>query len=308
MKWRQLDARPASRAHRPAASRKFEDRRGSAQRLLKVVVELPKLAHRLVQLEDRDDERQEDAFGEEAVLDVLAAHQDQDGDGDGAEDVHHRRTDGVGAHRAQVGLEQPPRRHRGSGCVSQASMREGLHDAHAGDGFLQDVLDLRQLVLAAAGGGAHAVADPSGRHHHDRDKDDQHPGQASAQQDHHAGSEEEGKKLLQKFRQHRRERKLHPLDVVHDRRQQCAGGVLLEERHRAPQRGRIKFVAQVGDHAEAGVVRQVAAAVIEDALQDGGGDQRKRDHRPHVVKVFGNKPVQLNWLMADRHFEQGQAV
>ena len=41
-----------------------------------------------------------------AALDVFAAQQEQDGDGDGAEDVHQRRTDGEGADRAQVGFEQ----------------------------------------------------------------------------------------------------------------------------------------------------------------------------------------------------------
>ena len=36
---------------------------------------------------------------------------------------------------------------------------EGLHDAIAGDGFVEDVLNLGELVLAGAGAGAHFAAD-----------------------------------------------------------------------------------------------------------------------------------------------------
>ena len=287
--------------------KKLEDRRGSAQGLLEIVVEYPKLAHRLVQLENRDDEREEDAFRKEAAFNVLAAHQDQEGYRDGAENVHHRRTQRVRAHRAQVGFEQPPR------SIAEAARlpglhRKSLHDAHAGDGFLQNVLDLRQFVLAAARSGAHAMTNPSRCHHHHRHKDDKHPGQPSAQQHDHAGGEKEGEKLLQKFGQHRRQSKLYALDVVHNRRKQCARGIFLKERHGAPQRGRVQFVAQIGDHAVAGVVRQIAATVVEDALQHRRGDQCKRNHRPHVVKVFRNEPVQLDGLAGHRHFEQGQVV
>ncbi len=52
-------------AHIILGIEKIEDRRGRTQRLLEVVVKLPELAHRLVKLEDRDDERQEHALGEE---------------------------------------------------------------------------------------------------------------------------------------------------------------------------------------------------------------------------------------------------
>ncbi len=41
-----------------------EDLLGGAQRLLEVVVELPELPHRLVKLENRDDEGDEEAFAE----------------------------------------------------------------------------------------------------------------------------------------------------------------------------------------------------------------------------------------------------
>ena len=285
--------------------KKIEDRRRSAQRLLEVVVELPELAHRLVQLEHRNDERQEHAFGEHAVLDVLAAHQDENGDGDGAEDVHHGRADGVGAHRPQVRLEQ-------AACSLAETLglprlhRERLHDADTGNGLLQNVLDVGDLVLAFAGGGAHPLADAPRRQDDEGNEDGQHPGKASAEQDDHRGGEQEGEELLQEFRHHGGDGVLHPVNVAYDRRQQRAGGVLLEERHRAPQCCRVEFVPQIGHHAKSGVVGQIGAEVIEPALQHGGSDQREGHHGPHVVKVLRNEPAQLHRLSGNRHAEEGQ--
>src|SRR5208283_378219 len=227
---------------------KIEDRRRRAQRLLEVVVKLSELAHRLIKLEHSNDESQEHAFGEETVLDVLAAHKDQHRDGDGAEDVHHWRTHSLGAHRTQVCHKKPAR-----GFAETARLpgfhRESLHDADASNGLLQYVLDIGDLVLPFARGGAHPLTDPPRRHDHEGNEDGEHPCQASAQQDHDGRGEQEGEELLQELRQHRGQRVLHPVNVAHDRRQQRAGGVLLEERDRALQRGLIEFVAQVCDHA-----------------------------------------------------------
>ena len=135
--------------------------------------------------------------------------------------------------------------------------------------------------------------DATGRHDDDRHEDEQHPGEASpyAHDDHR--DKDEGKELLQEFGQHAGHGELDALDVVDDRRQQRAGGVLLEESDRAAQRRVVKFVAQIGGHTEAGVVRQIGAAVIEDSLEDGGDDQCKGDDGPDVVEVLRNKRSQV---------------
>ena len=53
-----------------------------------------------------------------------------------------------------------------------------------------------------------------------------------------------------------------------------------------------KIVAQVGDHAEAGIVHQVGSAIIEDPLEQSGSDQREGDDVPCVVEVRGNNLLQ----------------
>ena len=217
-------------------------------------------------------------------------HEDQHRNGDGAEDVHHGRAHGVGAHRAQVRLEQP------AGGLAEALRlprlhREGLHDADAGNGLLQDVLDVSDLVLAFARGGAHALADPPRRHDDEGNKDGEHPGKASAEQDDHGGGEQEGKELLQEFRHHGGNRVLHAVNVAHNRRQQCAGGVLLEERNRAPQGSRVELVAQVGNHAVAGIVGEVGAEVIE---QLPSAPWRRRARRPPSSTRCGSAPARTS--------------
>ena len=127
-------------------------------RLLEIVVEQCKLAYRVVELEDRDDECKEGSCGENVVIDLLPAQQQKQGNGDRAEDIHQRRTDGGRGHGAQVGAEQALRRFGEAGNLPGLHA-EGFHDAVAGDGLVQNVLNVGQLVLASARGVANPVPD-----------------------------------------------------------------------------------------------------------------------------------------------------
>ena len=92
------------------------------------------------------------------VSDPVAAQQQQQRNGDRAKYIHQRRTDGGRRHRTQIGAEQPLR--RGAEARNLPGLHaEGFDDAVAGDGFVQNVLDVGQLVLAAPRGGAHPAAD-----------------------------------------------------------------------------------------------------------------------------------------------------
>ncbi len=117
---------------------------------------------------------------------------------------------------------------------------EGLHDAVAGDGLVQNVLDLGQLVLSVARGVRTRPPILRRRIDDDGNEQQQHPGQLAAQQDDHERGEDKGEELLQELRHHGRHGVLHPLDVIDDRGQQGAGGVLLKESRRAPQNGVVR--------------------------------------------------------------------
>ncbi len=261
-----------------------EDGGGGAGGLLEVVVVGAEAADGVVHLEERDDEGEEGAFGHSAVADFVAADPEECRDGDGADEVHQRRGDGLSAHGAEVGAEEFLR------CLAEANELpelhvEGLHDAIAGNGFVKDVLDVGEFVLAAAGGAADIAADADNGPGGDGAEGRQHPGEAAAEgddDDHHAG---QGADLLQEIRQDGGGGVLDALDVVDERREQRSGGVLLEERNRAAQDGLVEVVAHVGDHAESGVVREVGSGVVAEALEQGCGHKGEGDHAPVIFDV-----------------------
>ncbi len=111
-----------------------------------------------------------------AVLDFIAADQQQHGDGHCADGIHERRTDGLNAHAAQVGAEQALGRILEAQNLPQLGI-ERFHDAVAGHGFVQNVLNLGQLVLAGARARAHLPADLARRGDHHGNKQHERPAQ-----------------------------------------------------------------------------------------------------------------------------------
>ena len=115
-------------------------------------------------------------------MNLIAADQQQHRNGDRADGIHQRRTDGLNAHAAQVGAEEAAGRLLEAQNLPQLGV-EGLHDAVAGDRFMQNVLNLGQLVLAGAGAGAHFAADLARGGDDHGNKQQQRPAQLPAQLD-----------------------------------------------------------------------------------------------------------------------------
>ena len=181
---------------------------------------------------------------------------------------------------------------------------EGLDDAVAGDGLVQNVLDLGQLVLPLAGGGAHPPADPA------REKTITGTNISSTQANlppratTTAGDENQGEELLQELGQHLRSCELNLVDVVDDGRNQGPRRVLLEEGHRAAQHRAVKLVAQVGDDPEARVVDQVRPGIKADALDDRGRHQGNGHHGPGIGKVLRDEVLQIDGVLGAGNGEQ----
>ena len=122
---------------------------GRSQRLLKIVVEQGELAHGIVEAEHGGDECDEDA----------RRHFDgeRSGRGPAAAAARCRSMPKIsisGELMAAAATERRlARNSRRAACrkraISHVLHVEGFHDAVAGDGFVQDVLDLGQLVLPA---------------------------------------------------------------------------------------------------------------------------------------------------------------
>ncbi len=86
---------------------KGKDRGRSSHRLLKGVVEISKPAQGIVELKEQKNERAEGAYGHVAVFDLVASDPQQQRHGHCSDGVHQRRTDGLNAHTAQIGAEEP---------------------------------------------------------------------------------------------------------------------------------------------------------------------------------------------------------
>src|SRR6185295_8705834 len=145
-----------------------------AQSLLKIVIELSEFSYWIVKLKHGNDECQECTGAEDVVLYLVASQQQQHGDSDGAKNIHQRRTNRRSCHRPQIRREQPLRRTMESRNLPGLHA-EGFYNAVAGDGFVQNVLNISELILPAPGGGPHPPSNLSRRVKNEWQKQQQHP-------------------------------------------------------------------------------------------------------------------------------------
>src|SRR5579862_8886050 len=155
-----------------------------AQRLLKAVVEKRHLAYRIVKPENRDDKGDEDTGGHSAAVDLAAPEPQEQRNSQSADDIHERRTHGLRRNRFYVGAEKL------FGSTAKAVAlpvfhAKRLYDPVAGNAFMQNILDIGELVLTLACSAAHTTANFTGRKNYKRNKDQQHDRQLMPQHDHY---------------------------------------------------------------------------------------------------------------------------
>jgi ABC-type multidrug transport system fused ATPase/permease subunit len=156
-------------------TRRGQDKLADIQNILHETI----TGNRIVQLENRHDKREKSTGRKNVVVDLFSSQQKKQSNGDGAKDIHQRRTDRHRRHRAQIGAQQPlcgfaeardlPRFHA-----------EGLHDPVAGNRLMKDVLNVCQLILPLARGVPNAAADLSCGVHNERYEQQQDPRQFAA--------------------------------------------------------------------------------------------------------------------------------
>src|SRR5205807_6414419 len=106
---------------------------GSANCLLKVVIEKSKLANGVIQPENGNNENKEVAGGHPPMNDLLAAKEQEQGDSDRPENIHEGGTYGRSCDRPQV----RPKKALGSSFKLRefpCLHAECFHDAFSGDG------------------------------------------------------------------------------------------------------------------------------------------------------------------------------
>ena len=162
---------------------------------------------------------------------------------------------------------------------------------------MQNILNFRQLVLAMARGVADAAADLARRKNNHGDEQQQDPGKFPPRITTTIATETKVKNCCRSSDSTRRHGVLHALNVVDDGGEQCASGVFGKKCGRAAQQGGVEIVAQIGDHAETGVIHQVGPGVVADAFENCGSDQRKSHDGPGIGEMRGNELLQVDWVM-----------
>jgi hypothetical protein len=69
--------------------------------------------------------------------------------------------------------------------------------------------------------------------------------------------------------------------------------VFLEKGNRAAQHGFVQIVAQISNHAKAGVVGKIRSGVVADSLQQRGDNEGEGDDRPLIVEMGRNEGLQI---------------
>ena len=202
------------------------------------------------------------------------------------------------SHRTEIRTE------KAGGCFAEPGnfpvfRVEGLHDPVAGDAFVQNVLNFRQLVLAMPRGVTHARTDLARREHNHGDEQKQYPRKISAQNHDQAAVKMKVKNCCRNS--------ASTVDMAYCTRStslmmvESSVPVVCLEKNAAERRSRrgVKIVAQIGDHAEAGIVHEIRAGIVADSLDDGGCNQGKRDNGPGIGKARRHELLQVHRIVRE---------
>ena len=213
------------------------------------VVELRELLHRVEEVRQVADEREERADGHVPVEDEVAAVAEHDRRRHGREEVDEREVEAVEHDRALV-------RRRGSCMLTSRKFRsfdglarERLHDAHAGDVLRERRGDEAEPLAHGAVRAGRVL--PEERRRDDQQRQDRHrrerePPVEEEEDDRRA---DEGQRVLDEARDAVRDELVERLDVVREPADDHAGAVPLVEAEREPLEVAEERVAQVGEDA-----------------------------------------------------------
>ena len=78
-------------------------------------------------------------------------------------------------------------------------------------------------------------------------------------------------------------------------RKKCSG---------ASQQGGVKIVAQIGDHAETGMIHQIRTGVVANAFENGRGNQCKSHDAPGIREMRGHELLQVDRAVRSGNHEK----
>ena len=252
-----------------------EDPGGGGHALLDRGVDPADPLDRLVGGDQGGEKGEEGAGGGVAVDDLVAAEPDDQGDGDAADELHQRVL-----HAAEAGVLDDDRE-EGADLVAEALAlvlfaAEGLDDAVAGDGLVEDVGDVGGLLL---GPGAQLAEDPAeldDRVGGDRQDDEGEHRQLPVHVEDDAEEDDDLEEVAQGADQGVGDRLLHQGDVGDDARDQGPGRHVVEERQRLAVDMLEDLDPQVADDRLADLFEEKVVEIVADALEEEDQDDDQR--------------------------------
>src|SRR5690242_9723432 len=114
---------------------------------------------------------------------LVPSHQEKKRDSDRTQDIHQWRANRRCRDRAQIRAEQA------LGSFAETGNLPGFHterfyDAIAGDGFMEDVLHVGELILSFSSSGTDTTPNTDRREDDDRDEEEKNPSELLAENDH----------------------------------------------------------------------------------------------------------------------------
>ena len=232
------------------------------------------------------------------LQDLLARVGEQHHDRNRGEEIDQRRCDGLLRDVTKITRFEP----RGGNVKTigfDLFSTERLYYLVTADGLLQDLIQLRGVILSAACGAADAASEARGRHQDKWQHGEADEGQPPVHLQHHAEQEDRGEGLPQPVRQNVRRRHLDLFNVVHDGRHETSRRGGFKKLRILAQDAIENALAQVRYRGEADVVDQVVSKVIADALEDISAQDPGRDHGPNVVYGRRDKLIQIDDVARD---------
>ena len=218
------------------------------------------------------------------------------GDGHGAKNFHERRRYGLGAHPTQTDPEQSAR-----SVLELFDFKrlhgEGLNDANAREGLLQDVVQLPHLVLAAAAGSANVTSEFRRGKNHQWNQDHGDERQPPIIIKERPQQEHQAERLLQHVRRRLRNGKLNALDVAGDRRHQAARGVPGEEGDGLLDQLGIEKIAKVAHHRVADIIDEIGGKEFRNAFGQRYANDGDCHNIPNIVDPVGKDILEVNRVM-----------
>ena len=245
------------------------------------VVELRELLHRIEEIGQVGEERDQDPDRHLVVEQEVAPVAEHDSGCDRGDEVDDREVDAAQLHRLHVRV--PVAIADGTEVLARGPLaRERLEHPHARDVLREGRGDRPERLAHTTVGAAGPLAKPGGRERHHRHDDQGREREPPVEEEQDDRRADEQQRVLNEGRDPVGDELVERLDVVRQAADDHAGAIALVEAERQLLEVIEQAAAQVGEHAFAGPARIEGLEVTERDTERARGDERRHEPAERV--------------------------